>query len=87
MWYNANIIKQFEKSLINNPKPAQQQINEYYFPAFPIHTNTSFSAVHGSKHNSHNFKSTKEYGYQNIMVTYVIRMVTTMDQRGSHIWS
>jgi hypothetical protein len=42
MQYDANVIKQYEKSLINDPQTAHQQINEYYFPAFPIHTQIIF---------------------------------------------
>ena len=77
MRYDANVIKQYEKSLINDPQTAHQQINEYYFPAFPILTHThrntlkSSSAVYGSKDKSHNFKLTNEYKQKNMMVTYV----------------
>lgn len=60
--YDANVFKQYDKSLINDPQTAHQQINVYCFPAFPIHTLKSFSAVHGSKDKSHNIKRTKEYG-------------------------
>jgi len=58
MRYNANVIKQYEKSLINDPQTAHQQINEYYFPAFTIHTHTHTHSNHFPQFTDQNIKAT-----------------------------